>query len=604
MTATSKPANEDATEVRTRLITFVVCLLLMTMGCVSTSTMHKVKPALRSMSLDEKIGQLFVYGAHGIFMNEQSAAYRQLLHQVRDNHIGGIIWFVSNVYETALLNRHLQNAAKIPLLISADLESGVGMRLLDTTMWPWAMAVAATGDPSLAEREGKAVAEEARAVGFNQIFAPVADVNNNPDNPVINSRSFGEDPAAVARFVEAFVKGVQSENVIATAKHFPGHGDTQTDSHRSLPVLDVNRQRLDEVELVPFRRAIAGGVKSIMVAHLAIPLLDPTPVPVHEKKEGDNPYAAGSDEVAQHATLPATISKNMIEVLLRSELGFRGLVITDAFDMGGITDHFDAGEAAVRAIEAGEDQVLMSPDIGAAIHAVKEAVASGRLSEERIDQSVERILEAKSFVGSDVATPDALFQLLDSPPHRALAEEIAQKAVTLLREESVSLPLRRDARVVEVVVSEFPEVASPLLDLDRELRHRLLTPPRHFLLDSRSTKDDASAVLDAIRNADVIVYALAIRARSGSGKLTLPPLAQQVIEDAGRTNARAVAVSFGTPYLVRDLPKSMTYLAAYGIQPVMQTAVARALFGEAAITGRLPVAVPGLFAIGDGISKP
>jgi beta-N-acetylhexosaminidase len=604
--------DDGMTVERLTLIALVVGIVLSVAACGSTK--HKVgpglstmpttaRPTLEGLSLDEKIGQLFVYGAHGVFMNEESPAYRHLLHEVRENHIGGIIWFVSNVYETALLNRHLQDAAKIPLLVSADLEAGIGMRLLDTTMWPWAMAVAATGDPSLAEREGKAVAQEARALGINQIFAPVADVNNNPDNPVINARSFGEDPATVARFVEAFIEGVQSENVIATAKHFPGHGDTRTDSHRSLPVLEVSRERLDRIELVPFRRAIAAGVKSIMMAHLAIPQLDPTAVPVREKKDGDNPYVKGLDEVAQHATLPATISRIMIEGLLRKELGFQGLVITDAFDMGGVTDHFDPGEAAVRAIEAGEDQVLMSPDTDAAIRAVKEAVVTGRLPMARIDQSVARILDAKAFAGSDVASPEALFRLLDSPGHRALAEEIAQKAVTLLREESVPLPLRRDARVVEVVVSEFPELASPLPELDHELRARLTTPPRQFVLDARSTKEETVPLLDAIRDADIVVYALAIRARSGSGKLAIPTLALQLIEDSERMKARAVAVSFGTPYLVRDLPRSMTYLAAYGIQPVMQMAVARALFGEAPMTGKLPVGVPGFFALGDGISK-
>jgi len=589
------------TALRCIMVASLVGGLLLIAGCASA--MHKTKPTLERMSLDEKIGQLFVFGASGVFMNEQSPAFRHLQHQVEENHVGGIIWFLSNVYETALLNRHLQEAAKVPLLISADLESGVGMRLLDTTMWPWAMAVAATGDPSLAEREGKAVAREPQALGINQILAPVADVNNNPDNPVINARSFGEDPATVARFVEAFIRGVQSEHVMATAKHFPGHGDTRTDSHRSLPVLEVSRERLDAIELVPFRRAIAGGVKSIMMAHLAIPELDSEPVPIRVKKEGDNPYVAGPAEVAHDATLPASLSTRIIEGLLRKELGFHGLVITDALDMGGITDHFDPGEAAVRAIEAGEDQLLMSPNTDDAIRAVKEAVRNGRLTETRIDQSVERILDAKAFVRSDVASSETIFRLLDNPEHRALAEEIAQKAVTLLREASVPLPLRRDARVVEVVVSEFPEVSTPLPELDRELRARLTHPPRQFLLDARSTREETVPLLDAVRDADVVLYALAIRARSGSGKLSIPPLARQVIEDAGRMSAHPVAISFGTPYLVRDLPPSMTYLAAYGIQPVMQTAVVRALFGEAAIGGKLPVGVPGLFAIGDGISK-
>src|SRR5437870_6430931 len=266
----------------------------------------------QKLSLDEQLGQLFSYGAHGIFMSESSQAYQQLLHQVRDNHIGGVIWFQSNVYETALLNQKLQRQSRVPLLISADLEAGMGMRFLDTTFWPSAMAVAATGDPSLAEREGRVVAREARAVGVTQILAPVADVNVDPDNPVINARSFGEDPADVARFVAAFVRGVQSEHVLATAKHFPGHGDTHVDSHRALPVIDVTRERLERVELVPFRAAIAAGVQSVMIGHLAVPSLDRTPVPVRAAGHGDNPYGTAASEVPKEGTLPATISPAMV----------------------------------------------------------------------------------------------------------------------------------------------------------------------------------------------------------------------------------------------------------------------------------------------------
>src|SRR5438874_10427846 len=266
----------------------------------------------RTLSLDEKIGQMFAVRANGVFMGESSPAYQQLLHQVRDNHVGGIVWFLSNVYETALLNQKLQREARVPLLISADLEAGLGMRFLDTTFWPPAMAVAATGDPSLAEAEGRAVAREARAVGINHILAPVADVNVDPDNPVINARSFGEDPQDVSRYVAAFIRGVQSEHVLATAKHFPGHGDTHVDSHRALPVLDVSPQRLESVELVPFRAAIQAKVASIMIGHLSVPSIEPTPAPVRSDQHNENPYGTMAEEVTRAGTLPATISPKII----------------------------------------------------------------------------------------------------------------------------------------------------------------------------------------------------------------------------------------------------------------------------------------------------
>jgi beta-N-acetylhexosaminidase len=248
------------------------------------------------------------------------------------------------------------------------------------------MAVAATGDPSFAEREGRIVAEEARAIGVSQIYAPVADVNVDPGNPVINVRSYGEDPEAVGRFVAAFVRGVQSGGVLATAKHFPGHGDTRTDSHRALPVLASDRARLDRVELLPFRAAIAAGVGAIMTAPLSIPKLDATPAPVRELAPGENPETDDPSEIARDATVPASMSPAIVQGLLRGELGFSGLVLTDAVDMGGIVDHFDPGEAAIRAILAGSDQVIKSPDTDAAIAGVRGAVESGRISAARLDE--------------------------------------------------------------------------------------------------------------------------------------------------------------------------------------------------------------------------
>lgn len=574
-------------------------LLLLLCACTTTRV-----PRVEQLSLDEKVGQMFVYAAHATFMNEESAGYRQLQRQVRDNKVGGIIWYVSNVYETAFLTRKLQAAARVPLLISADLEAGVGMRFSDTTYWPTAMAVAATGDPAFAEQTGKIAAASSQIIGVNHILAPVADVNINPDNPVINTRSYGEDPETVGRFVAAFVRGVQSEPVLATAKHFPGHGDTHTDTHRSLPVVDVDRARLDRVELVPFRAAIEAGVASVMTSHLAIRSLDPTPAPVrrHEEASGENPYTKDEAETTQGGTMPVSLSRPVIEGLLRKDLGFDGIVIGDAFDMGGLVAHFDAGEAAIRAIEAGTDVILKSANTDAAIAAVKDAVRSGRLSEARIDQSVKRILDAKSRVRTHVGTDEEIFRGVDSAEHRKMAANIAGRAITLLREENGALPLKPDARTIIVSVSDFAETLNPVGSVELQVRRRLKTYAPAFLIDARSRNDEMNAIVEAAKQADVIVLALAIRAVSGAGHMKLPDAAKHLV-DSLPPNVKIVAVAFGSPYVLRDLPSLRTYLCAYGTQPVLQRAAVEALFGERPITGKLPVSIPGMHQRGEGLTK-
>ena len=559
---------------------------------------------LEELTLDEKIGQLFAGYGHAVFTNESGWRNRDLMHQVRDNKVGGLTWFLSNVFETAFLTQQLQNAARVPLLVSADLEAGVGMRLIDTTYWPTAMAVAATGDPQLAEDLGRITAREAKVLGINHIFAPVADVNVNPDNPVINARSYGEDPHEVSRFVAAFIKGVQSEGVLATAKHFPGHGDTHVDSHRSLPILDVDRARLDRVELVPFRAAVDAGVASVMIGHLAVPSVDPTPAAVRAGTESlrENPYATPEHETTKGGSIPATLSKIMIEDLLRGELGFKGLVVSDAFDMGGLVAHYEAGEAAVLGILAGEDQILKSPNIDAAIAGVKEAVRSGRITEARIDESVRRILDAKSRVSFTVGSQEEIFRVLDAEQHRQKADEIATRALTLLREQPGALPLRRESTAVILTVSDFDEVSNPLAGFAREVNKRLDNVGNVFLLDSRSQADEIAPFLNAARNAETVLLALAVRARSGAGHMALPKVAQDALAQLP-PNVRVIGVSFGSPYILRELPALQTYFAAYGIQPVMQQAAVRALFGEAPVSGRLPVTIPGMHVRGEGLKR-
>jgi len=575
-----------------------VLLAVLASLAMSCATAHSFK--LNDLSTDEKIGQLFVPDAYGVYMSSSSYAYQRLERFVKERHVGGFVWFLSNVYENALLTKRLQAESRVPLFVASDLEAGMGMRFADTWYWPPAMAIAASGDPSLAEREGKQVALEAKSVGINWILAPVGDVNVAPDNPVINTRSFGEDPNDVSKYVQAFIRGVHSEGLLTTAKHFPGHGDTKTDSHRALPILDVTRERLDRVELVPFRAAIEANVDSVMMGHLAVPALDPTPAPFVSTEQRDNRYAAGVTEAPKNATLPATISKPMID-LLRNDLRFHGLVVTDAFDMGGLTEHFDAGEAAVRAIEAGEDMILMPANADAAMDGVKKAVASGRIPMSRIDASVQRILDAKARVTFAVADPEVIFKTVDSEESRKIATEIATKAMTLVREENNALPLAKNARVIVVGVSDFPETTTPVAELDRELRKRLEKPPQTFTLDPRSNDNDVAPIVDAAKDADVVILALAIRTRSGAGQIAVPAVAQRAIEQLASSRAKQIAIAFGTPYLLREIPKVPTYICAYGPQPVLQIAAARALFGETKITGKLPVTIPGFYDRGHGI---
>src|SRR5262252_8452054 len=351
---------------------------------ISAAERQWVETTLRRMTVDEKIGQLLFTTFHGTFTSTESVEYQKLLHDVADLQVGGFIVVTrltqlgiekSQAYPTAVLTNQLQSKSKLPLLFGADFERGAAMRLDEGTSFPTAMALAAAGNPKDAYTMGKITALEARAAGIQWIYAPVADVNNNPGNPIINTRSFGENPATVSEYVAEFVRGVQENGGLATAKHFPGHGDTSADSHIDLPVISANRERLENLELVPFRAAISEGAGSIMTGHLNVPALEPDP------------------------NTPATLSSNVLNGVLRKELGFRGLVVTDAMDMGGITMRYAPGEAAVRAVAAGADCVLMPPVPDAAFEALHGAVKSGRISKERLDESVKRILQAKAHLG-------------------------------------------------------------------------------------------------------------------------------------------------------------------------------------------------------------
>ena len=563
-------------------------------------------PRAGSLPLEERIGQLFVVPARGVYMSEDSKEFQTLRHHVVDDHVGGVILFRSNVYGAAVLVGKLQELAKVPLLVSADLEAGLGMRFEDVTYGPWAMAIAAAGDPALAERGALATAREARAIGIAQVFAPVADVNVNPDNPVINVRSFGEDPADVSRYVAATVKGLRDGGVLATLKHFPGHGDTATDSHRSLAIIGADRPRLESVELVPFRAGIKAGAESVMIAQVSVPALDASPAPILPNPPRPVDAIGESVEVETKGTIPASLSEPVVTGILRKELGFTGLVVTDAMRMGGITSHFTAGEAAVRAILAGADQVLLSADTDAALAAVREAVKSGRITEKRLDESVARILDWKKklkLYGNRAPYLGRLATVVDTQQTQAIEIEIARRSLTLVREQTGALPLQRSAKLLSLVVADEASLNGPSGPLAAELKSRLPSV-RTVRLDPRSTPEETKAAVEAARDADAVLVSLFVRTRSGQGKINVPDAGRNALHLVLALGKPVITISFGSPYLLRDFPDLPTYLCAWGGQDVTQTAAVQALFGEAAIGGKLPITIPGLAKRGDGIEKP
>jgi beta-N-acetylhexosaminidase len=559
---------------------------------LSAANTQWVETTLHKMTDGEKIGQLIFATYHGSFTSTDSDAYRKMMHDVNDLHVGGFINVTqmsplgiikSQAYPTAVLTNQLQAHSKLPLVIGADFERGSAMRLDEGTSFPTAMALAAGGSPADAYTMGKITTLEARAVGIHWIYAPVSDVNNNPGNPIINTRSFGEDPQRVAEFVAAFVRGVEENGGLATAKHFPGHGDTAADSHIDLPVIRADKDRLEHLELIPFRSAIAAGVGSIMTGHLSIPALEPDP------------------------DTPATLSKNVLTGVLRDELHFQGLVVTDAMDMGGITTRFAPGEAAVRAVLAGADALLMSPVPDAAYEALQAAVKSGRISHERLDASVRRVLQAKARLGLNKARLvdlNAINAKFGRAPWQKDAQEISDRGVTLLHDSGNRLPLdpSKPSRALLLAFYADPE-PYPGEDLERELRSRFdsVTTLR---ADTRFVKA-GTLKLPPADTYDVAILALFVRVSDRKGNVDVPPEQAALAEQIFHAGKPVITVGFGSPYLIENFPQAETWLAVFGISDVAQISVARALFGQIPIRGKLPVTIPGIkLAAGFGISRP
>ena len=554
-----------------------------------------VERTLSGLTLRQKIGQLIMPWVLGDFAPEGSPSHDRILEYIEDQGIGGVIMSVGSPTEVAAKLNDFQAHSNIPLMVAADLETGAGFRMRGAvqmpgtielggaTDFPSLMAVGATADPQLAYEMGRITAREARAVGIHIPFAPVLDVNNNPDNPIINVRSFGENPEEVAGLGAAFVRGVQENGAIATGKHFPGHGDTETDSHLGLPAIPHSRARMDSVELFPFRHAIEAGMGAVMTAHISVPSLD--------GGVGD----------------PSTLSSAVLTDLLRGEMEFDGLLFTDAMDMSAISRGYGAEEASVRAIEAGADVILMPPSVERAVEGIAAAVESGRIDASRIDASVRRILETKKQMGLDrdrAVQIDQIGQVVGIPAHTQVAAEIAERSITLLHNGGNLLPLlgTRSARVMSVSFRRTSDVLA-----GRYFNARLRqTYPRLTTagLDVDSGPALYESLLRQARQQALVILSTYVTAFSQSGSLALP---EEVVDFAGQLTEIGVphiVVSFGNPYLITELPDVRAYMLAWSGSEVSQTAAAQALFGEIEISGRVPTRIPPLYEMGDGIMIP
>jgi beta-N-acetylhexosaminidase len=566
---------------------------------------------LRKLTTGEKVGQVFMIWCRASFLNVENPEYLQWRDAMQKYHVGSFAMTVhvdganllrSEPYEAAELLNRLQRDSKLPLLIAADFERGVSMRLLGTTVFPHAMAFGADGKTDDAEMFGRITAQEARAIGVHWNFFPDADVNSNPANPIINTRSFGEDPKQVGDMVSAYIKGAHEVGMLTTVKHFPGHGDTATDSHLGVASVNVDRAHLESIELPPFKQAIESGVDSVMVAHVTVPTLDPDPNHV------------------------ATISTSVVSDLLEKQLGFKGLIVTDALDMAGLTHLFmnNVGRAAVEAFKAGNDMLIIPTDLGLSVDAMLKALQSGEISQQRLDRSVLKILKIKASLGLnqarevDVSTVAAV---VGKPENLAFGQQVADSAMTLVRDNGKVLPLKSKGtvkaglpymskeethnNVVAVFFSDDVRSDSGRA-FARELRARV-PDARVMYVDPRIAAGMSDEVMKAVNEAQTViaaVYVIPSAGRAGN-MVTMSDatgkLIQQVLDHAA---AKTAVVAMGNPYLAQDFPQVENYMCTFSNVTVSEVSAVKALFGEIPIHGHLPVTIPNIAQRGAGIERP
>ncbi|MBC7897379.1 MAG: glycoside hydrolase family 3 C-terminal domain-containing protein [Cytophagaceae bacterium] len=552
----------------------------------SDSVMH-------TLSLRDKAAQLVWPWILGDYVPEGSAEWQRVSRLVTEDHVGGFIVSVGSPIEIAAKLNALQRLSKLPLVVSADLETGVGFRarggffvpnaidLGGATNFPWQMALGAANDPALAYELGKVTAREGRALGIHIAYGPVLDVNNNPANPVIGARSVSEDPVLTARMGVQVVRGLQENGMLATGKHFPGHGDTETNSHLALATVAASRARLDSMELLPFREAIKAGVGAIMTFHGFLPALDSSGV-------------------------PATLSREVMTGLLRDELRFDGLLVTDAMDMAGVVDKFGDLEAVKRAIAAGNDVLLMPQRISASIDAVVAGVSEGRYDEGRLDRSVRRVLDLKYRFGLSrerLVPLDGVRAVVGDPAHVAAADQLAERGFVLAKDSLNSVPLRiggAKPRVLAVTYARRAELGAGTT-FNAALARGATVQAQYINADDAAP--DYSRATSAAAQSDVVVIGSYVNISSETATAEAPRAFVEFARQLVSTGKPVVVITFGTPYLLSQVPFTPAYAIAWGVTPSSQRAAARALLGEIPITAHLPISIPGLLRTGAGVQR-
>ncbi|MGH2575565.1 MAG: glycoside hydrolase family 3 N-terminal domain-containing protein [Ignavibacteria bacterium] len=539
-----------------------------------------VKIKLSNMTLREKIGQMIISSTFGEAYDEKSIEFRKLKRLCEETRVGGFIFFKGTSSGYARLSNKLQEMSETPLLISADFERGTGMRVTDGTLFPNNMAIGATRNHELTYEMGLLVARESRILGVHQNYSPVCDVNNNQNNPIINVRSFGEDPILVSQMSEMMIKGLQEGKVIATAKHFPGHGDTDIDSHSDLPILYFSQERLNSVELVPFKNAIDRKVMSVMVAHLSVPELDPTP------------------------NIPSSLSNDIVEGLLIKRLGFDGLIVTDALNMKGITKYFSTSEVAVMSVNAGIDLILMPLDEKATIDAIEKAVKNGIISEERINKSAEKILKAKEWLGlsqNKYVNSADVYKSINTEENNNLSQKIADESITLVKDINNAIPIKRNNdKIIVFNLSDGKDNINSSY-FNSKLAEKF---PNLNIVDINSSISENTINEYSARASEneYIIIAIYAKVKFGTGKISILSSHIDLINDLSK-NGKIIIISFGNPYLLKEFPATPCYICAYGDADVSINSLLKAISGEIKTGGKLPVSINDDYKYGTGISK-
>src|SRR4051812_18192596 len=561
---------------------------------ISAADRKWIDRTLSSLTLRQKIGQLMMPWVSGDYAAIGSPEFEQVRKWVQDDEVGGLVLSIGMPLSYAAKLNELQSRARVPLLIASDMENGPGMRLGNIyalpsllpqgggTTFPPVMALGATGSDDLAFKLGQVLGSEARAIGVHMVFGPVLDVNSNPLNPIINTRSFGENPALVGRLAQAYIRGARSMGLMTTGKHFPGHGDTDVDSHLDLPTIRADRAQLDSIDLPPFRAAVAESIDGIMTAHIAV-------VGV----EGPN---AG----------PATLSHGFMTGILRDEMHFPGVLFTDAMTMGGVAKRYGATEPLIMAVEAGADVLLMPRSVPDAINTIADAVKSGRLTEARIDASVRRILTAKARAGlrtGRLVDLNAVDRIVDIPAHTAIADEVAARSITLAEDKLNLVPLVADStkKILSITYADQSDlVAGRTFNGELGARIKSIQATR---VDNRTTDAEYAALAAQADSAAVIVVSAYVSPREFAGSVETQGGFGPFVEKLALSGKPIIVISFGSPYLLSAFPSVSSYLLAWGGAPISQRAAALALVGEREIDGRLPISLPPTVPFGAGVHR-